>query len=622
MCGVSGVFSKGQIEPDIIQSMTYVLDHRGPDARGTYLNKSRTVALGHTRLSVIDPGNHANQPFGSADGRYVVVFNGEIYNYSALKEELIKANGNLTWRTHSDTEVVLNGFIHWGHKICQKLDGMFAFAVYHEDTNEIFLGRDRTGKKPLFYYHKNGCFVFASEIKSLLKHPLVAADRDINVDAIYTFLHLGYIPETQTAYRSIKKFPASHYAKVKNDSVEFTAYFDLQSHCLTSRSMGSSSRDRVKATLSGAIEKRLISDVPVGAFLSGGTDSSLVVALAAEQRSPTAIKTYNIGFKGAVFDESVYSSKVATVLKTDHKEYVMHEDDAVGFLETFLSHFDEPFADTSAIPMMLVSRLARQEVKVALTGDGGDELFLGYGAYDWANRLASQWVKGIQTPLSYALSRFGSSRLKRIGCLLEKVRSSELRSHIFSQEQYFFSRSEIFAMCVRESPDFYSINYSDPECTDLTSAEKQALFDLVFYLRDDLLTKVDRASMYFGLECRCPFLDPEVISAAWSLPYNQKRRGTERKAILKDILEDYLPKELIYRPKWGFSIPLARWMKNEFAYLINDYLNDSMVRDVGLVKYSAVSALKKAFSHGDDFLYHRLWVLIVTHKWLYENDRR
>jgi asparagine synthase (glutamine-hydrolysing) len=255
---------------------------------------------------------------------------------------------------------------------------------------------------------------------------------------------------------------------------------------------------------------------------------------------------------------------------------------------------------------------------VALTGDGGDELFLGYGAYDWANRLDQFWVSLFQSPLSYALKKLGNNRMKRIGFLLEKVHSSEIRSHIFSQEQYFFSKSEVLSMSLKTKSGFERFNYQDPDSTHLNSAEKQALFDIQYYLKDDLMVKVDRASMFYGLECRCPFLDPQVISLAMSLPYEVKKKGQVRKWILKEILREYLPDNLVYRPKWGFSIPLGRWMKNELAYLLDRYLNEEIVEDVGIVRYSHVRNLKNSFSNGDDFLYNRLWVLIVAHKWLDE----
>lgn len=625
MCGIAGLITDtNRIDREVIVSMTGRLRHRGPDADGVFLNPDSTVALGHTRLSIIDVSTAANQPFVSPDGRYVIIFNGEIYNYKALALELKSANPETHFRTHSDTEVILLAYIQWGYDTCEKLDGMFAFAIYDLDKDEVLLCRDRSGKKPLFYFAEPGLFAFASEIKSLRQHPVVRRQRDVNYDAIYTFLHLGYIPEPETSYSSITKFPAGHFGLVrKGVPMTLSQYVREPADDVAPRRWGiEDARKELSSALMQAVTKRLMSDVPLGAFLSGGTDSSLVVAMAARDNPKASLKTFSIGFRESKFDETAYARKVASILKTDHAEHILHEEDAVAMLEETIRHFDEPFADTSAIPTMLVSKLARTKVSVALTGDGGDELFLGYGSYDWANRLKRPWLLPFQGILSSALKTFGDSRLKRVGFLLERVRASEKRSHIFSQEQYFFTRSEINSMALKGVPRFTSLDYADPDRRGLTEAEKQALFDLEYYLRDDLLVKVDRASMFYGLECRCPFLDPEVISLAHNLPYQMKKKGGERKWILKQILTDYLPPELVYRPKWGFSIPLGRWMKNELAYLIDFYLTESMVRDIGLVDYGYVKRLKNLFSNGDDFLYNRLWVLIVAHKWIYDDNRQ
>ncbi len=625
MCGIAGLISDtNRIDREVIVSMTGRLRHRGPDADGVFVNEDATVALGHTRLSIIDVSTAADQPLVSRDGRYVIIFNGEIYNYKALALELQSANPETQFMTRSDTEVILLSYIQWGHVVCEKLDGMFAFAIYDLDKDEVLLCRDRSGKKPLYYFAQPGLFAFASEIKSLRQHPLIRRQRDVNYDAIYTFLHVGYIPEPETSYSSIMKFPAGHYGLIrKGVPMSLKQYIREPVNDAAPRhwEIKEASKE-LSGTLMQAVTKRLMSDVPLGAFLSGGTDSSLVAAMASRANPEASLKTFSIGFRENKFDETAYARKVATILKTDHSEHILHEEDAVAMLEETIRHFDEPFADTSAIPTMLVSKLARTKVSVALTGDGGDELFLGYGSYDWANRLKQPWLIPFQGILSSALKTFGDSRLKRVGFLLQPVRASEKRSHIFSQEQYFFTRSEITAMVLKGAPRFTSLDYIDPAGLGLTEAEKQALFDLEYYLRDDLLVKVDRASMFYGLECRCPFLDPQVISLAHSLPYQLKKKGGERKWILKQILTDYLPPDLVYRSKWGFSIPLGRWMKNELAYLIDFYLKESMVRDIGLVDYGHVRRLKDLFSNGDDFLYNRLWVLIVAHKWIYDDNRQ
>jgi asparagine synthase (glutamine-hydrolysing) len=575
--------------------------------------------LGHTRLSIIDLSTSADQPMRSSDGRYTIIFNGEIYNFQALRKEILDHDPSRKFQTQSDTEVILEGFVLWGPSICKKLEGMFAFAIYDENKNELFLCRDRLGKKPLFYFRGKSEFIFASEIKALLKHPMAGSMREIDYQALYTFLHLGYIPEPLSVYKGIKKFPAGHYAFVSENKFEITPFwkiensFPVRTHLNTSEAIKT-----LHATLITAVEKRMISDVPLGAFLSGGTDSSLVVAIASKLKKDK-LKTFTIGFDENKFNESHYASRVASHLRTDHHTYILKESEALDLLEKYLKHFDEPFADTSAIPTMLVSKLARKEVTVALTGDGGDEFFLGYGSYDWANRLDQPFMKMIANPLSTLFKNFGNDRLKRISFLLQKVAPKNKRSHIFSQEQYFFTQDEIQNELLPGQRK-WELNYDDPNLPWLTEGEKQALFDIQYYLKDDLLVKVDRASMYTGLECRSPLLDQNVAALGLSLPPALKRSPHKRKWILKEILGEYLPNDLVNRPKWGFSVPLERWMRNDLQYLINNFLNEEIVQSIGLVNYAFVDKLKSRFLKGENYLYNRLWVLIVVHKWLYENS--
>lgn len=622
MCGIAGIFSRKAIQKEEIVAMTNALRHRGPDAQASTLNEHHTVALGHTRLSIIDLSNNANQPMHSDNGRYGIVFNGEIYNFKAVRKAIELQDPKVRFATSSDTEVILHAYSLWNEKMMEHLDGMFAFVIYDKVLQTLFIGRDRMGKKPLYYYLDDDHFVFASEIKSLLRHSLVRAKKQIDRQAIHEFLHLGYIAEPRTIFSNIRKFPAGFTGRVdENFDLHLKPYWQVQEQ-VGPKTMRTESdvKQALKTTLQNAVEKRLISDVPLGTFLSGGTDSSLVTALASEF-SATPLKTFSIGFAESKFDEGKNAQQVATRLRTDHHAYVLSEKEAAGILETYLGHFDEPFADTSAIPTMLVSKLARQEVTVALTGDGGDELFQGYGAYDWAERLSNPFFRIIQGPLAYGFRNFGDSRLKRIAHLLEKVDRLHVRSHIFSQEQYFFSDRELRRKLLVNPSSYSSFIYKDPqfENVNLTPREQQALFDLRFYLKDDLLVKVDRASMFHALECRCPLLDHAVVEFALNLPLSFKVRDKVRKWILKEILSDYLPLEMIHRPKWGFSIPLVKWLKNDLQYLIEDFLSKQSIEDAGLVRYEYVNVIKQSFMNGNDYLYNRLWTLIVIHKWLREN---
>lgn len=616
MCGIAGIISQKPFPDNYIHGITEALLHRGPNAKGIFFNEQHTVGLGHTRLSIIDLSSDANQPMHSSDDRFVIVFNGEVYNFQSLKKELEQY---YSFRTNSDTEVILQAYAKWGNDMVQKLDGMFALAIYDKLENTLFVCRDRMGKKPLFYYQDTEHFIFGSEIKSLLKHPAVKANCRINRQSIFTFLHLGYIPSPDTVYDTILKFPKGHTGIVKAGMpIALSPYWNETSfaHPSDNISVGEAKLE-LKKRLTDAVAKRLISDVPIGTFLSGGTDSSLITALASKQVSGK-LKTFSIGFSESKFNETAYAKAVAKELGTEYVEYILSEQEAIAILDTYLHHFDEPFADTSAIPTMLVSKLARKEVTVALTGDGGDELFLGYGSYDWANRLSSGLFHRMGPVIATGLSHLGSDRLKRASHLFERVTPGQLRSHIFSQEQYFFSNEEIQELLI-DDKSYRSFSYSESRKNNLNPAELQALFDLKYYLPDDLLVKVDRASMYHALECRCPLLDHHVVEYALQLPYEFKKRGDVKKWILKELLSEYLPPSLVHRPKWGFSIPLAAWLKRDLKFMIDTYLSKSSVEALALFKYEKVNQLIHSFFKGSDHLYHRIWTLVILHKWMKEN---
>lgn len=620
MCGISGIYGSQQVDKDILLHMVDRLKHRGPDAQGIFLSEDGTAALGHNRLSIIDLSSEANQPMQSTDGRFVIVFNGEVYNFQSIRQELQLINKEIEFRTLSDTETILYAYIQWGSEMVKRLDGMFALAIFDQQQHSLFLCRDQTGKKPLYYYHDQRQFIFASELKALLVHPAVNSTKKINTSAIAFFLHLGYIPGPFTIFGNVCKFPAGSRAWLdKSLQLKIERYWRIEEEIPQMRSDDiGQAKMKLKDLLEKAVNKRLISDVPLGAFLSGGTDSSLVVAVASTQLS-SPIKTFNIGFSESKFDESQYARAVAAHLETDHHEYRLSEKEAVGLLDTCLNHFDEPFADTSAIPTMLVSRLAKKEITVCLTGDGGDELFQGYGAYTWADRLNTWPWQLARKTLPGVMSALGSNRFKRASLLMGED-SGNKYSHIFSQEHYFFSQNEIYEKLLSIADGIDRFDYEPKKLENLTPGEQQAMFDFNYYLCDDLLVKVDRASMYHALECRCPFLDKSIVTLSTSLSAGLKKRNGVSKWLLKELLSDYLPKKLVYRSKRGFSIPLSQWLKNDLHYLIDDFLNDEIVEEVGLFNKSYVNMLKVKFLKGDDFLFNRLWVVIIIHKWMKENQ--
>ncbi len=617
MCGIVGCFSREVIDHDVLQRMTSALAQRGPDAQGTYIARSGRIALGHTRLSIIDLSPGANQPFHSLDGRFVVAFNGEIYNYQSIRNELKDKHG-VEFKTSSDTEVIAEGFAIWGEAVINKLEGMFSIIIIDQHVNKMFLIRDRIGKKPLFYFQSDKLVLVASEIKSLLKHPGVQRN-EINKNAISDFLHLGYIPAPHTIYGNIQKFPAGGIGEISESSFALVIrpYWKITEKIQSSGTTDySEAKTTLKEILKESVIKRLISDVPLGAFLSGGIDSSLVTAIASANSSKV-LKTFSIGFQEDKFDESIYAERVAKTIKTDHRSYMLHEKEAVDLVEAYLDYFDEPFGDTSAIPTMMVSMLAKEEVTVALTGDGGDELFQGYGAYTWADRLDTFYWKAFKKPLHFILNESGSNRFKRVARLLEAVTVGGIRSHIFSQEQYLFSQKEIKDQLQLNKGSFQSFEYDESALIEsqLSAGEKQALFDFQYYLPDDLLVKVDRASMHYGLECRSPLLDHHLVEFAMNLDLSFRKKGYQSKFILKDILSEYLPSDLIHRQKKGFSVPLSKWMKGDLRHMMDIFLDDTLIESAGLVNLDYTKKLKSDYLRGEDYLYNRLWMLIVLHKW-------
>ena len=621
MCGIAGFFSlKNTAVYEGLVLMSNSIAHRGPDADGFYYNAAKTVGLAHRRLSIIDLSESANQPFYSADGRYVMVYNGEVYNYQALKSKL----PNFNWRTESDTEVILELFNQYGTQSFAWLNGMFAIAIYDLQQDKLYIARDHIGIKPLFYYWDGGTFLFSSELKSIKSSK--AVHLAVNKSAIAEFLHLGFIPQPHTIYKDVYKFPTAHYMTIDTQSGTIIAtekYWEAGDYYLQNPITDESQAlKQYKALLYDAVEKQMISDVPLGTFLSGGIDSSLVTAVASKI-SKQKIKSFSIGFKEKRYDESSYAKAVADHLGTEHHQFMVDVQDVLELVPSLLGVYDEPYADSSAFPTMLVSKLARAHVTVTLSGDGGDETFQGYGMYTWANRLDNPLLRLFRSPL-YLLSQQLGNRYKRAGTLLNYTHKQHLHSHIFSQEQYLFSEQELANILVPSLTDFNfdAINNLSIPTTNGTAAEQQAMWDLKCYLKDDLLVKVDRASMKYSLETRVPLLDTPLIEFAFNLPYSLKvREGYGTKYLMKKVLYELVPRELFERPKRGFSIPLPIWLRGELKYLIDDCLNENFVTACGVVKPAYVRELLQRFEAGENYLYNRIWVLLLLHWWLKENDK-
>lgn len=638
MCGIAGyyspdsLFSKGDLN-----QMTTCLAHRGPDAEGHY--SDQICGLGHRRLSIIDLSDRANQPLYSADGRYVIIYNGEVYNFTEIGAQLkgnTQISGNaFKFRTNSDTEVILEAFAAYGTDFVHQLNGMFAIAIYDIQKQELYLFRDRLGIKPLFYYWDGSNLAFASELKSLRK--LTQLEFRINHQAIKEYLHLGYIPAPATIYKRFFKLESGSWMKISREGMSKNRYWVPQNK-LSNTLINDKEQAMVKLSdlIMSSVQYQLKSDVPFGVFLSGGIDSSLITAQAVGLSS-IQVNTFSIGFEENSHSESEYAKAVARYLNTSHHEFIVSYKDAIDMIETVLDIYDEPLADSSSIPTMMVSKLAKQYVTVTLSGEGGDELFFGYGSHRWARRLSNPVVNSSRRILAAVFSKM-SSRYQRIAKLLDYGPETDMKYHIFSQEQYFFTEKEIDSLLVNKTeqpialaletdyrlflrvqePATYPDNLIVKE-RRLNAMEQQALFDLNNYLQDDLLTKVDRASMHYSLETRVPYLDHRLVELALNIHPELKFKDNISKYILKEILYQYIPKKLFERPKQGFAIPLNKWLRKELSYLIDEYLSEEIISKYGIVDYSEVKNLIARFRSGTDYLYNRLWLLIVLHRWLQTN---
>ena len=620
MCGIVGIVDLnrgGHPALDNIAAMADTLTHRGPDGRSCYHSPSGRCALGHTRLKVIDLET-GDQPMPNEDGSVQVVFNGEIYNFRALRREL-EGRGH-RFSTRSDTEVLVHGYEEWGTELPGRLEGMFAFAVWSETTGELFLARDRAGQKPLFVYEKHGLVIFASEIKAILAAPDV--DDTLDPAAVPLYLTYGYVPTPGSFYRSIRKIPPGTTLRVGRDGeVHQDRYWRLD---FTPSAVSSSEAvQRVRELTHRAVERRLISDVPLGAFLSGGVDLTIVVALMS-QMMEEPVRTFSIGFSDdPSYDETAFAEMASKRFGTDHTKFVV-EAGAIDLVDELVHQHDEPFGDSSAIPTYIVSRLTGEHVTVALTGDAGDELFAGYHRF-----LGAKIAESIPAPLA----RLGDS----IGRHLpynQNFRSLSRRTARFfaaaalpAEERtlrwigYFGDRlDELLRPDLRDLLSRAEITRSFREPLernpDLSPLARALALNFETYLPDDLLVKADRCSMAHGLELRAPFLDRELMEYVAALPDRLKIRGRSLKHVLKEAFRDLLPAEIRSRAKMGFGVPLPIWFRTHWRPLVEDFLlaDDARIRD--WIEPSPVRSMAEAHFRQEADYGHQLWALLTLEKWL------
>ena len=638
MCGIVGFWDKRGADASVVKRMASQLRHRGPDNEGIWLDEGAGLALAHRRLSIIDLSPAGHQPMVSPCGRFILTYNGEIYNHQDLRSDLEKEGGHFDWRGHSDTETLLAGLRHWGVEgALKRLNGMFAFALWDKVERSLFLARDRMGEKPL-YYGKNGdIFLFGSEIKSLTAHPHFKGDIDRN--ALTLYLRHNYIPTPWSIYRGIGKLPPAHFVVVRKAGKvvsEPQCYWDLKKIAERGSADANGSPaeliDEMDELLHDAIGKRMVADVPLGSFLSGGFDSSTVVALMQAQ-SARPIKTFTIGFHEKGYNEAEQAKAVATHLGTDHTELYITPEEAMAVIPRLPSIWDEPFSDSSQIPTLLVSELARKHVTVSLSGDGGDELFCGYSRYTQGYQIWKKLrllPKSLRQALGTLLQVFPGATLERLIQFLPKR----------YQVPHLTDRLPKLGDVVKEdSSELYYrrlvSHWKDPESVVLNGEEPLTIFstpeylpklpglrehmmymDSLTYLPDDILTKVDRASMSLSLEARVPLLDHRVVEFSWRVPTTFKYSDGKAKWLLREVLYRYVPRELMERPKMGFGIPIDTWLGGPLREWTEELLNEKRLREEGFFDPAPIRKMWQEHITGQRRWHYYLWDVLMFQAWL------
>lgn len=621
MCGIVGIVhpeGREAVDGEVLHAMNASLRHRGPDDEGYWLN--RTVGIGMRRLSIIDLEG-GRQPISNEDSTIWTVFNGEIYNFRQLRQELTQKGHR--FKTVSDTEVIVHLYEEEGEGFVHKLRGMFAFALWDDKAKKLLLYRDRVGIKPLHYWFKNGALVFASEIKAILEYP--EAGREISLSALSDYLSFLYIPTPKTIYREILKLPAGHFLRYTEGQIEILPYWDFE-YREVPNVPEAVWIDRLRAALKEAVKLHLVSDVPVGAFLSGGTDSSAVVSWMS-QLSSSSVKTYSIGFRDDAFNELPFAREVASHCQTNHHEKII-EADAFNLLPKIISGFDEPFADSSAIPTYLVSEFARQDLKVVLSGDGGDELFAGYL---WTRK--EKWLERYR--------RFPAAIRRKVEALLLKGNYQPLRETSLQSlfQRFLFDAAlppaESFARRAMSFQPWMKENLFEPWA--LKELEEESSLAPVFsffdrpnaqsvmnkflyldsriYLPDDLLTKVDRMSMIHSLEVRVPLLDHKLVELAGGIPFSLKLKGRTTKYILKQAVKDMLPARILKQRKQGFSIPIQRWFREDLANFARAVLLEDKCLNRKYFRPAYVKWLLDEHQSGRQRFGTQIYALVVFELW-------
>jgi len=605
MCGIAGyVDFSGRTGPSVIGEMTKKIIYRGPDSTGIYRSRDNVAALGIRRLRIIDLTT-GDQPIKNEDGSVVVIYNGEIYNYKPLREELEKRGHK--FKTQTDTEVLVHGYEEYGEGFVPKLNGMFAFALWDEKGHKIFLGRDRVGIKPLYYYVASNLLIFGSEPKVILSHPLYK--KKIDSKALSMYGYLGFLPGDQVMFSGIKKLLPGHTLSFKKSKLQVSKYYDLEP-------IGDGKSENIDKLLETAVKSQLVSDVPVGVFLSGGLDSSLIAYYVAKFKK---LKSFSIGFKEEGFDEAKYAHSVAKKIGTEHFSDEFSPKDVVDIYEKIIPKLDEPLADASLFPTYKVSQLARQHVTVALSGDGGDELFGGYPTHQahlyanllkfLPNTLLSGLLEGLpESVVNLFPTSFKDYPKKHLAkIVLKGMKFGDLERQLYWMRTFFIGENNLF-----EKPDMSFLSKMIPNLDRFDKSRVGQVVDFYTYLRDDFLVKTDRASMLNSLEVRVPYLDNNVL--AWAFSTREPHLNLfKTKLQLRKLLESRLP-EVAKRPKKGFGIPLKKWLRNElkdFAYTI--LMNKKLEN---YVEKKKIKSIWTAHQKGKENNAGAIWMLVMLSGWL------
>ena len=628
MCGIAGFidFHKKSTKSNI-QSMIDPLNHRGPDGDGVSLFKSKNaiIGFGHKRLSIIDLSQAGKQPM--ALNHLHITYNGEIYNYQEIKNELLELGHH--FNGESDTEMILHAYTEWGIKAVERFIGMFAIALFDEKKQEVVFIRDRAGVKPLFYYQKNDLILFSSELKSFHEHPEFEKKLDLN--AVAAYMQYGNVPTPHCIFKNCGKIKPGHYLKINLENksqqeIQYWNVYDFYNQPKLNLSFPEA-KIQTKELLKSAFNYRMVADVPVGVFLSGGYDSTTVSSLI-QAESTARLKTFTIGVPDIGLNEAPYARDIAKHLGTDHTEINCTEEEAIEMIKDLSFFYDEPFADSSAIPTTLVSKAARKNVTVALSADGGDEIFGGYNRYDFMHRYGktlNSIPKAVRKILVGAMGNISSekipvlknkynfhNRYEKLKTVLNDPSEKEIMLSLSQQ----FNDEQMKSVMKSEFKSLPTMFQSKEMLEDFKSPLSYMMaIDFQTYMLDDILQKVDRATMTNSLEGREPMLDHRILEFAAQLPDEYKYQNGIKKRILREINHDYIPKELLDRPKMGFAIPIAKWLKNELRDHVEEYLNEDRIEKQGIFNWEFIAKLKMDFFKGRKEYDSKLWYFLMFQMW-------